>query len=234
MTPVNQWTEENRRLRQPGSSHALESPDRTASKDFVLHKLFGFCLCHHRKRIHTLYVWLNNIYIYIYSGYLYRFCVCFLFQICPSETNNVILLPASGVMASDGMAWRYLDQSLEISQSNFSNHFAPIFLPIFKHHMGLWGAWVWLWTFLKSETIQAANRCQKVRATCWMKYFIFYPSVFWVYFFLGKSFTTTIWNGGGVTWRRIIIVRIKSHVELKKWLNKTSEMLLGITSQPDS
>ena len=45
------------RLRQPGSSHAWEFPGRTASNDFVLHKLFFcFCSCHHRKQLHTLYV----------------------------------------------------------------------------------------------------------------------------------------------------------------------------------
>lgn len=93
------------------------------------------------------------------------------------------------------MAWRYLDQFLEISQSNFSNHFAPIFLPIFKHHMGLWGALVWLWKFLKSETIQRANRCQRAEPLAGWN-ISYFTHLYFEFIFLGKSFTTTIWNGG--------------------------------------
>ena len=168
-------------------------------------------------------------YIHIYSGYFFRFCVCFPFQICLSETNNVILppknvilLPASGVMASDVMAWRYLDQFLEISQSNFSNRFALIFL------VRLWGALVWSLTVLKYETIQGANRCQRSEPLAgWnISYFTH------LHFFFENHLQHLKW--GDVMWRRIMIVHIQSHVELKKWPNKTSEMLLGITSQPDS
>ena len=90
-------------------------------------------------------------------------------------------------------------EGIWINFLKFHNQISPIILLRFSCRSSniTWGcgALVWLWTFLKSETIQRANRCQRAEALAGWN-ISYFTHLYFEFIFLGKSFTTTIWNGG--------------------------------------
>ncbi len=157
------------------------------------------------------------VYIYIHT-YTY---FAFVFVYSCNLTTNVILppkngstLPASGVMGCDVlMAWRYLDQFLEIS-IKFLQSFCYDFPPDLQAPHLVWGAGFGHENFSSQKPSKAANHCQRAEPVAgWdISYFTLlnFEFIFW-----GSILYNHCLKRGDVTWRRIIIVHIKSHVELK-------------------